>query len=325
VGRKVFVTSDISIDEGLIIVAERDPLAALIWPWILTALDDWGRAEAKPRMLKAKVFPCNNMINVESIETALRLYHEVGLIELYEVESRPYLSVPHDKWFKYQTHIRRDKRNVDESKYPAPPLSLDCAESREESRENEPSPSPSPTPSLTPTPSVYNNNNNNACGENEQGVAENEETVSEKPQVVSIPGKTVAKTEESRPMDLGTRAVVWAEKNWGRPISPGEIEAIISWCDDFFSRGSPSPDDVVIEALNECDAAGPDARNKRYLAGILVKWLEAGVITVDQAKTRSAEHKCKSHKERKRKNKDPGDKPPDPPRTPPSKYENFYL
>lgn len=85
-------------------------------------------------------------------------------------------------------------------------------------------------------------------------------------------------------MDIGTRAVVWAEKNWGRPISPGEIETIIAWCDDFFSRGSPSPDDVVIEALNECDAAGPDARNKRYLGGILVKWLEAGVITVIKQK-----------------------------------------
>lgn len=318
-GRKVFVTSDISIDESLITVAEHNPLASLIWPWILTALDDWGRAEAKSKMLKAKVFPCNDMITAESIETALRLYHEFGLVELYEVAGRPYLSVPHDKWFKYQTHIRKEKRNVDESKYPAPPLPLDCAELREESRENEPSPTPSP--SLTPTPSVINNNNNAHEGI-EINANDSEENVSKTTQSVNELSETVSRTEDSRSMDIGTRAVNWAEKKWGRMISPGEAEDIIAWCDEFSSRGSPDPDGVIIEALNECDAAGPDARNKRYLGGILVKWREACILTVDQAKARNTEHKSKSQKEHKRGNKDSGDKPPRPPS---GKYENFYL
>lgn len=165
------------------------------------------------------------------------------------------------------------------------------------------------------------NNNNNACEENEHGVSENGETVSETPPVVSNPGETVSKTHERRPMDIGTRAVEWAEKNWGRMISPGEAEDIIAWCDEFSSRGSPDPDAVVIEALNECDAAGPDARNKRYLGGILSKWQEAGVLTVDHAKARSAEHKSNSPKDHNR-NKDPGDKPPS---KSSEKYKDFYL
>lgn len=300
--RKVFVTSDISVDESLITVAEQNPLAALIWPWILTVLDDWGRAEAKPRMLKAKVFPCNDMITSELIEVALRGYHEVGLIELYEVEGRPYLSVPHDKWFKYQTHIRKEKRNIDESKYPAPPLSRDIAESREESRENEPSPSPSLTPS--PTPSIINNNNTRS--EIEVIESESEEIVSE--------------TKEAYPMATGTQAVAWAEKNWGRMLSPREADDIIAWCDELSTRGSPEPDAVAIEALKQCDNAG--ARNKNYLQTILTDWRENGVLTVNHVEAREAERK--SQKEHKR-NKDPGDKVAKTPKTTPDKYENFYL
>lgn len=321
-GRKVFVTSDISVDERLLTVAERDPLAALIWPWILTTLDDWGRAEAKSRMLKAKVFPCNDIITAESIAAALHLYHEVGLIELYEVTGRPYLSVPHDKWFKYQTHIHGSKRIKDDSKFPPPPLpnednAREVAESRDSSREFIPSPSPTPTPSIT-------NNNNNAREEIEITVNESVEIVTKTAQIVNELSETVFKTEETRSMAIGTRAVYWAEKNWGRMISPGEAEDIIAWCDEFSSRGSPDPDGVVIEGLNECDAAGPDARNKRYLEGILVKWREAGVLTVDHAKARNAEHKSKSSKVHKR-NKGSGDNPPRILKVPSDKYEKFYL
>jgi len=309
-GRKVFVTSDISIDESLITVAEHNPLAALIWPWILTALDDWGRAEAKSKMLKAKVFPCNDMITAESIGTALRLYHDVGLVKLYEVSGKPYMSVPHDKWFKYQTHIRKEKRNVDESKYPAPPITLDHAELREESRENEPSPSPS----LTPTPSV--NNNNNSHEEIETVVNESEESVSKTAQTVNELSKIVSRAEDDRSMAIGTRAVDWAQEKWGRPISPGEAEGIVAWCDEFSTRGSPDPDAVVIEALKQCDNAS--VRNKFYLSTVLTDWREAGVLTVDHVLARDAERK-KAHK----RNKDPGDKPPELTRT--GKYDAFYL
>ena len=104
-------------------------------------------------------------------------------------------------------------------------------------------------------------------------------------------------------------------------ISPREAEDIIAWCDDFSSRGSPDPDAVVIEALNECDAAGPDKRNRKYLGGVLTKWQEARVLTVDDVVAREAEYK--SQKENKR-HKDPGDKTPDKQKRS-EKYEKFYL
>jgi hypothetical protein len=155
--RKVYITSEMSIDERLLNVAEEDPLAALIWPWILTALDDWGRSEAKPKKLKAKIFPGNDMVTPEVIEKALRLYDQEGIIQLYEVDGKPYMAVPKDKWFKYQTQIHSSKRDNDGSKFPPPPEQAEnhdttqqCAELREDARKIIPSTLPPFHPSTLP-------------------------------------------------------------------------------------------------------------------------------------------------------------------------------
>lgn len=154
-GRKVFVTSEMSIDERLIEVAEKDSVSALLWPWLLTIFDDWGRAEANTKRLKAQVFPSNDIVTSEAIEKALELYQESDLITLYEVDGKQYMSIDKDKWFNYQTHIRREKREKDDSRYPAPPeedvraVARDCAKVSADDAELQPSPSPSP--SLTPT------------------------------------------------------------------------------------------------------------------------------------------------------------------------------
>lgn len=153
--RKVYVTSDMSEDEDITAVAEQNQLAALLWPWFLTAFDDWGRASANPSRLKAKVFPMNDMVTPDLIDVALQLYDKEGLISLYEVASKRYMAIAPDKWFKYQTHIRSEKRTSDKSSYPAPPSLSDgidttartCAQTRAVADDCIPSPSPSPTPS----------------------------------------------------------------------------------------------------------------------------------------------------------------------------------
>ena len=156
-------------------------------------------------------------------------------------------------------------------------------------------------------PNQFINNNNNAREE----------------------GKPDAKTEPAdlavdlsilpdEPKATGIQAVNWAEKNWGRMLSPGETQDITAWCDEFSIRGSPDPDAVVTEALKQCDLAG--VRNIKYLRAVLTDWRETGVLTVAHVEAREAERK--SQKEHKR-NKDPVDKPTGPPT--PSKYDNFYL
>ncbi len=165
--RKIYITDEISIDDQLSEIADVDPVAALMWPWILTTFDDWARANASSRRLKTQVFPANDLVTIEKIEEALQLYHEKGLITLYEVEDKRYMFITTKKWYQWQTHIRAEKRERDCSHIPHP--SEGCAQVRASARDSAQkklssgmkskltaSPPPSPPPSslttLPPTP-----------------------------------------------------------------------------------------------------------------------------------------------------------------------------
>lgn len=132
--RKVYVSSDMSADETLIDIAEIDPVANLLWPWFITAFDDWGRAQAAPKRIKNTIFPANDMVTVEIINNALTLYHNHQLITLYQVDGKEYMSISPDKWFKWQTHIRKEKRETDGSKYPPPADDSNRAQVRADAR-----------------------------------------------------------------------------------------------------------------------------------------------------------------------------------------------
>ncbi len=165
---KVFITSDMSLDERLSDIADSHPQAALMWPWMITAFDDWGRADASPKRLKAQVFPMMGFIHVEDVAEALMVYAAAGLIICYEVSGHSYMYIAPEKWYRYQTHIRGDKRDRDDSRYPAPPArtpdpdpqssaqtranARSDAQTREDARlarAPRPSPSPSPSPSTS--------------------------------------------------------------------------------------------------------------------------------------------------------------------------------
>jgi hypothetical protein len=146
-----------SYDETLSEIAEVDPIAAMMWPWILTYFDDWGRAKASPREIKNSVFQANDLITLEVISKAITIF-DGRLIEVYEVDGKPFMRINPDKWFKHQTHIRKEKRENDGSKHPAP-TARDDAQVRADARDDahfsdnltDCIPSPSPSPSLKDT------------------------------------------------------------------------------------------------------------------------------------------------------------------------------
>lgn len=113
--RKRSVTSDMSIDERIASVAAKNPVAALMWPWFITGFDDWGRMTAIPTEIKARIFPINNLITIELIETALNLYFQEGLLVLYEVNGISYMA--YLDWFELQR-----PQFVRPSKHPDPPI-----------------------------------------------------------------------------------------------------------------------------------------------------------------------------------------------------------
>ena len=181
--RKRYVTSDMSNDEQLAEIAAVNPVAALMWPWIITGMDDWGRMTASPMKIKLTIFPAFPY-SAEEIAADINLYAEKGLVHPYEVSGHRYMAIDPAKWFYWQNYIHSDKRTVDKSSIPAPVDApwrqvaadstgdeLDEAESGEGERnlaelsgdERDSVPSPSSLPPFTFDPSG-DQKNNAPCG-----------------------------------------------------------------------------------------------------------------------------------------------------------------
>ena len=153
------------LDEALVAIGDEDAMAAMFWPWLLCALDDWGRASSNPRTIKAQVVPSFAAITPDHIAGWIALYERHGLVTVYGSA----LAVSGDSWRRYQTQIPNSKREREGSRFPLPPTrasssenALDRASSSENALEvarplSPPLPSPLPPPLFPPpTPPPYN-------------------------------------------------------------------------------------------------------------------------------------------------------------------------
>lgn len=82
------------------------------WNRLIVNCDDYGRFDARPAILKGRLFPLMDGKTQRDMTNALSKLASVGLVELYEVDGKPFLRVV--TWDKYQ-RIRAKR-----SKYPAP-------------------------------------------------------------------------------------------------------------------------------------------------------------------------------------------------------------
>lgn len=82
------------------------------WHRLIVNCDDYGRFDARPEILKARLFPLMEGKTKKDMTGALSKLASVGLVELYEVDGKPFLRVV--TWDKYQRV--RAKR----SKFPEP-------------------------------------------------------------------------------------------------------------------------------------------------------------------------------------------------------------
>jgi len=78
---------------------------------LLVNCDDFGRMDARPKILAAKLFPLKD-IRVNQIEDGLKALALAELVTLYTVEGKPFLQM--STWERHQ-QVRAKK-----SKYPAP-------------------------------------------------------------------------------------------------------------------------------------------------------------------------------------------------------------
>jgi len=117
--RKRFITSEISVDERLAEIAVENPTVALMWPWIILHLDDWGRGPTSPVKIKLSVFPAFPF-TTEEIQRAVERLGRAGLVYLYEVDGEGYMAVRPKTWIKYQTYLKGTKRGSNASRIPGP-------------------------------------------------------------------------------------------------------------------------------------------------------------------------------------------------------------
>jgi hypothetical protein len=233
--RKVYISNDMSVDERVLEVAESDPQAAILWPWILTTFDDWGRSSAEPRRIKASTFPAVDTVTADIIREALRHYDRVGLITLYEVDGKQYMYIESDKWFKWQTQIPKAKRFKVESRIPAPPNECD-AQTREDAREcaefsaDVLKISPSPSPSPSPSGKTYTSSKQNFADDSDEMRLTGEliERIQNNNPTAKVPTTQAAKQSWAKVFDLMMRV----DK---RPIE--DIRAVIAYSqlDKFWS------------------------------------------------------------------------------------------
>lgn len=83
-----------------------------LWIGLITQADDAGRGDARPAIIKGRVFPFRERLSIKDIDAALQELAAKGCVSLYTVDGRPYFLFP--GWVKHQ-RVRDCK-----PKYPEP-------------------------------------------------------------------------------------------------------------------------------------------------------------------------------------------------------------
>lgn len=122
--------------------------AEVLWTRLLTKVDDFGRCEANPKLLRAKIFPLRlDTVRESDMPRWLAECDKAGCIRLYQVDGKDYLVV--NKW---------ERGRAERSRYPEPPpiceqvqtVASGCTQSQ--TIPPTPIPIPTTTPITTPTP-----------------------------------------------------------------------------------------------------------------------------------------------------------------------------
>lgn len=58
---------------------------------LIVSADDYGRLDARPQLLKSRLFPLKETLAATQVAQAVQRLEEVGLVRCYQVEGQPYL------------------------------------------------------------------------------------------------------------------------------------------------------------------------------------------------------------------------------------------
>ena len=97
------------------IEAVNSPDAEILYYRLLVSVDDFGRTDARPLMVKSLCFPVRMRATADKCMQWLQELVDTGLLVIYQSDGKPYLQLT--KW--------DNKPRADRSKYPAPPADAD--------------------------------------------------------------------------------------------------------------------------------------------------------------------------------------------------------
>lgn len=129
-----------------------------LWVGLITQVDDAGRGDARPAIIKGRVFPLRERVSIKDIDAAIHGLAAKGCVALYEVGGRPYFWFP--TWKEHQ-RIRDCK-----PKYPGPDenvrilrpaaycgeLPQSAADCGPNPIQSNPNPNPNPNPNISAEP-----------------------------------------------------------------------------------------------------------------------------------------------------------------------------
>jgi len=98
------------------LIDSLSPMAETLFVRLLVTVDDFGRTDARPSMIKAACYPIKSSVKAEDCDRLLCELHQRGAVHVYAVDGKPYLQMA--KW-----------DNVPRSKHPKFPAYADgCAQ-----------------------------------------------------------------------------------------------------------------------------------------------------------------------------------------------------
>ena len=116
-----------------------------LWVGLITQADDAGRGDARPAIIKGRVFPLRERVTIKDVDVAIHGLAAKGCVSLYTVGGKPYFLFP--SWARHQ-RIRECK-----PKFPGPENADACGDSKNSAAscgELRPESNPNPNPNTNP-------------------------------------------------------------------------------------------------------------------------------------------------------------------------------
>lgn len=110
-----FVSSEITKDKRINDLS--DDTSRLAFTWLITFADSEGRTFGDPALVRSILFPRRSDISIEQMETYIREWAELGLVQWYKAANDLWIFFP--AFDKHQVGLRKDREAP--STYPPPP------------------------------------------------------------------------------------------------------------------------------------------------------------------------------------------------------------